>query len=157
MSGNRNALVSGPLPSWRLEWTANILWRIKLYTESLFSEKFWLRTQLVGLLLTNCELSLCRRLYRSTFFLFRLCRIDGLSRGLGNTKRTDVLLICIWNSPRKYSFIPCGVEVCPKKNFVDFIHSSVQNCMKYRYVGHLRKLIGSLLIRINSLRQARSY
>lgn len=114
MNGNRNALVSRPLASWRLEWTANMLRRLRLYADTLFSEKIWLRTQLVGLLLTNCELSTCRRLYGSTSFLIRLCRIDGLSRGLGNTKRTDALLICIWNSLRKYSFIPCGVEVCPK-------------------------------------------
>lgn len=122
LSGNRNALVSRPLPSWRLEWTVNMLKRLKLYSEDLLSAKVWLRTQLVGLLLTNCELCMCRRLYGSTSFLIRLCRIDGLSRGLGNTKRTDALLICIWNSPRKYSFIPCGVEFCPKNFSSTLLH-----------------------------------
>lgn len=105
---NLNALVSKPLPPCLFVWTVNILKLWEAFNERLVKLKGSSRVQLVWLLSTNSELSICRWLCSLTFFLIRLCRIDSLSRGFGNTKRTDASLICVWNSRLKYSFLPRG-------------------------------------------------
>jgi len=90
-----------------------------------------LNCQLVGLLWSDYLMRMCPGLYKATSFLIRQHRIDCVSRGFGNSKRTDALLICVWNSWLKFRFAPCEFKI-EYRVFVDV--PSIVNGLFHQYL-----------------------